>query len=111
MARNDIYLHVDESNVENQVINVSINEEKDGSDNNDEILQLLNPDGTLTTVTKSILNMLRTDDTNNSSNLLYRDFYSTVQAHKCNICKYLTESVTDITAHLNEKHSNVVLNY
>lgn len=109
----NVYLQVDDNNTETdtQVINVSINEEQNELENHSEILQLLNPDGTLTTVTKTILNRLTANHVNEQENESFKDFYTTVQAHKCSVCKCLCESTSDMTNHLKKEHPNLVLIY
>ncbi|EFA00438.1 oocyte zinc finger protein XlCOF6 [Tribolium castaneum] len=76
-------------------------EEVAESEENVEVIQLLNIDGTVTTINKNLFNVVDKEKS-------FENFYTQVQANKCKLCSFLCESVEDITAHINLKHGKEV---
>lgn len=79
--------------------NYSVTYTQDSQDENVEVIQLLNIDGTVTTLNKNFFNIIQREKTVN-----FENFYTQVQAQKCKLCSFLCENVEDITAHINLKH-------
>ncbi|RZB41556.1 oocyte zinc finger protein XlCOF6 [Asbolus verrucosus] len=69
-----------------------------------EVIQLLNIDGTVTTINKNLLNIVDEKDKINN----FTNFYTQIQANKCKLCPFLCETVEEITAHINLKHAKEI---
>ncbi|KAJ8966687.1 hypothetical protein NQ317_014016 [Molorchus minor] len=83
--------------------------------NNDaSIIQLFNTDGSVITIDKSILSSLdlpktSADEVENSSEKKYKEYFSTVTAHKCKVCSFLCDTDQEIKNHLDEQHAEIFL--
>lgn len=82
--------------------------------NNDaSIIQLLNTDGSIITIDKSILSSLNLPRKANEGNEKtaeknYFDYFAVVTANKCKACSFLCESEEEIKNHLNANHPELV---
>lgn len=76
-----------------------------------DVIQLLNSEGTVITLDKSVLNSLSVSDSDlNGDNIeaSYQDMFEVVTAYKCKFCSFLCESVNDMINHLKIGHINEV---
>lgn len=105
---NDVFLKVEEGDSED-------NEELDGNtyaisyeqqpvSSEKEVIQLLNIDGTITTINIELLNSA---PAKNTCPKLER-FYFEVKANKCKLCSFLSETVQDISNHLMAEHAKEI---
>lgn len=84
-----------------------------------DVIQLLNTDGTIINIDKNALisnNNINNNNNNNSKNgnitqsnrkdeetVQISEFIERITAYKCKKCRYLSETLTDITKHINSK--------
>lgn len=78
--------------------------------NDSSIIHLLNTDGSIITIDKSILSSLNllNPEPEQSGNSNYDTYYTAVYAQKCKVCSFLCETENDIKLHLEEKHPELV---
>jgi rubrerythrin len=74
------------------------------TEENVEVIQLLNIDGTITTIDKNALNTLNGKEKTNN----FENFFTQVEAYKCKFCSFLCESVEEITTHISLEHAKEV---
>lgn len=68
-----------------------------------EIIQLLNIDGSVTNIDKTLLSTTTTTE-----GLDLGSFYEEVKANKCKLCSFLCKTLDEITIHLKIKHGKQV---
>lgn len=75
-----------------------------------DVIQLLNSDGAVITLDKSILNSLSVSppDLNVDTEKNYQDMFEVLTAYKCKFCAFLCESVPDMINHLKIGHTDEV---
>jgi uncharacterized protein YfbU (UPF0304 family)/uncharacterized protein YbaR (Trm112 family) len=74
------------------------------TEENVEVIQLLNIDGTITTIDKNALNTLNGKEKTNN----FENFFTQVEAYKCKFCSFLCESVEEVTTHISLEHAKEV---
>ncbi|XP_060534816.1 zinc finger protein 16-like [Cylas formicarius] len=82
----------------------------EGDINNEaQAIHLLNPDGSVIVIDKSILSSVNGTECNIAGvpkhQKSIRDFFTTTVANKCKLCSYLSESIDGIMIHISEAHS------
>nr|CAI5834124.1 unnamed protein product [Callosobruchus analis] len=75
------------------------------------VIQLLNTDGSLITVDKSVLSSLKLPQKTDNKLFIekkdYESYYTSVIAHKCKLCKCFCESDEEIQKHLEDSHTEL----
>lgn len=71
------------------------------------VIQLLNDDGTVLTFSKSILNaeqLPSVTETSTTADECYTDMFETITAYKCKLCSHVCEQQLNMMTHLKTNH-------
>lgn len=91
--------------IRNELLNIS------NLDDIGDVIQLLNSEGAVITLNKSVLNSLSVSaqDLNvANTEMNYQDMFEAVTAYKCKFCSLLCESMPDMVTHLKSEHISKV---